>query len=233
LHKLRSLFTDIYYMRKYLFLALMIALCNNLFGLFGFLNVFKELDYTLSSGFTGSTISGKTVKKVEQQQFKYKADNGIMYGASAAYTFKSGLEVEGGVRYLERGYELHSRHHRYYHHRNHYYYLHRHRRDRFFDEFKSNYVDSFIKVKPDFGDGLEMHDLNVKLKPFLGVAYSYLLEADDLNINEWDTSLLIGCDVVFAKRFVLGLEYNKGMTNILYDGRAKNECFSTSLGILF
>ena len=204
--------------------------------IFIYINLFcflEKFDFSLMSGFTTSRLSGKEVKLSERDGYKYKAHHGVLYGASAIYKGYSAFEIEGGIRYIEKGYELYSRHYHYYHYRNHYYYFHRRKHDRFFDEFKSNYVDIFFKLKPDFGDGLEMYDLNVKLQPFLGYAHSYLLESEDYNVADWDSSLMLGCDIIFSQRFLLGLEYNRGITNILYQGRADRESFVLNLGIIF
>ena len=214
-------------MKKIYLIFLLFFVSSNLFCFL------EKFDYTLMSGFTTSRLSGKEVKLAERDGYKYKQSHGALFGASVIYKGYSKAEIEAGGRYIEKGYEIYSRHYHYYHYRNHYYHLHRHRRDRFFDEFKSSYVDLFFKLKPDFGDGLEMHDLNVKLQPFLGYAHSYLLDSEDFNIAQWDSSLMLGCDIIFSNTFLLGLEYNRGITNILYEGRADRESFIVNLGIIF
>jgi len=214
-------------MKKYLFLIIILLVTSSLFCFI------KELDFTFSSGFTTSSISGKTIKISERGGYKYRADNGIQYGASAIYKKFDSFDIEGGLRYIEKGYQIYSLHHYHHYHHRHHYRFHRRRHEMFYDEFKSSYLDLFVRIKPDFGDGLEMHDLNIKLKPFLGLAYSHLLNSEDENINDWDATMSLGCEIIFSNRFILGLEYNKGMTNIFYDGRANTESFSTTFGILF
>ena len=219
--------SDIYNMRKILILILLLFLYGNMYCFI------ENFDFTLSSGFTSSRIAGKSIKQSEMRGYKYDTSHGIQYGLSAIYTNNAKLEIEGGARYIEKGYEIYSQHYHYYQYRNHYYYFHRRRHQMFYDEFKASYLDLYAKFKPDFGDGLEMHDLNVKLKPFLGYAHSFLLDSDDRNIDKWDSSLMLGCDIIFSNRFIMGLEYNKGITNIFYDGRADRESFILSLGIVF
>ena len=213
-------------MKIYL-IILLLFIWGNLFGLL------EKFDFSLMSGFTTSRLSGKEIKLAERDGFKYKQSHGALYGASVIFKGYSKFEIEAGGRYIEKGYEVYSRHHQHYHYRNHYYHLHRKKKDKFFDEFKSEYIDFFFKLRPDFGDGLEMHDLNVKLQPFLGYAHSYLMDSEDLNIAQWDSSLMLGCDIIFSKTFLLGLEYNRGITNILYEGRADRESFVVNLGIIF
>jgi hypothetical protein len=78
-----------------------------------------------------------------------------------------------------------------------------------------------------------MEDLSISLNPFLGFSHGFLMSADDKNMNGGDTAILLGVDVVYNKRFILGLEYNKGISNVFIDGRADHESFVMSLGVLF
>jgi hypothetical protein len=207
-------------MRKYL---LMIVIAMSSIYLHGLL---EKFDFMVSGGFTSSNVTGKTVKQTRYLDFA--PTPGIQYGASAIYSDYKAVIIEGGVRYLEKGYELYRG---YNHHHYHHYTRYRHKY--FYDQMKSSYLDAFVKFKPLISSSLEMDDLNVALKPFLGYAFSYLLESDDRNVNSTDSSILLGCDVIYNKRFVLGLEYNKGIKNVFYEGRADHESFNITLGIIF
>jgi hypothetical protein len=218
-------------------LILFVIICVAVQGLYAFSftetlkTINEKCDFVLNGGFTTTRVAGKSIKQSELQGYKFEMSHGYLWGLSTIYTHKEDypIKFEGGFRYLEKGYEVY---HKQYYHYGHYY-LHKRHKEYFYDELKSSYLDFYVKFKPKISSALDMEDLSLSLNPFMGFSHGFLMAADDKNMDGGDTTILLGVDVIYNKRFVLGLEYNKGISNIFIDGRADHESFNCSIGVIF
>jgi len=105
-----------------------------------------------------------------------------------------------------------------------------------------DFLDIFAKVKLDLPVGA-----NNAIQPFAGYAASMLASAKesfefdgyktDLNIskhcNSLSHSLLLGADLVFSDRFLVGMEYNYGLTDIFKQNKYSLNTMSMHIGVKF
>ena len=188
----------------------------------------ERFDLLLTSGYTHTTMTGKSVNQYHRTGFRYTPGQGMHYGAGIIFTPQTDafFITEGGIRYKETSYEIHRRHYYpfyRYHYRKHYYY----------DELRSSYFDVYAKFKPQLKAEMEIDRVLFSFYPYVGGTFSTLLESEDSNINSTNHALLFGADIVLNKKLYLGLEYSKGLNNVFKNGRAYSESFVGAVGIIF